>query len=163
MIHVLIVDDSATVRQAMRQILSTAKDLVLDTALDPIFALEKMRKHWPDVIVLDLEMPRMDGLAFLRKVMAERPTPTIVCSTLTQAGAATSMEALAAGAVAVFAKSELNVDTHLEGLASELVRAVRTAAVSRPRALVPRSTTSSPRLSADAILPPGPAPMQAWA
>jgi two-component system chemotaxis response regulator CheB len=92
--------------------------------------------------------------------MAERPTPIIVCSTLTQAGASTSMEALAAGAVAVFPKSELNVDTHLEGLTSELVRAVRSAAVSRPRTLVPRSSNSSPKLTADAMLPPGPGPMQ---
>jgi two-component system chemotaxis response regulator CheB len=161
MINVLIVDDSATVRQTMKQVLGTAKDLALDTALDPIFALEKMRKRWPDVIVLDLEMPRMDGLAFLRKVMAERPTPIIVCSTLTQAGAATSIEALAAGAVAVFPKSELNVDTHLEGLTFELVRAVRTAAISKLWLVAPRSSSSSPKLTADAMLPAGgPAPMQ---
>jgi two-component system chemotaxis response regulator CheB len=161
-IKVLVVDDSAAVRQAMRQILSAASDLVvLDTAIDPLFALEKMKRQWPDVIVLDVEMPRMDGLAFLQKLMVEHPTPVIICSSLTQKGTAMTLEALAAGAVAVFAKSDLDVTGNLQGQASELVRAVRAAALARPRARVapvPMSAVT-PKHSADVVLPQGPPPL----
>lgn len=162
MINVLIVDDSATVRLAMKTVLGGVSDVrVLDTAMDPLFALEKMHKQWPDVIILDIEMPRMDGLAFLRKVMAERPTPIIICSTLTQQGAATTMEALAAGAVAVFSKPELNVSEHLQGVSNELLRAVRSAALAKPKALKRAAVAAPvvPKLSADAMLPAGPAPL----
>lgn len=162
-IGVFIVDDSAAVRQVMREILSGASDItVLDTAIDPLFALEKMKKRWPDVILLDVEMPRMDGLAFLKKLMAERPTPVIICSSLTQQGAAMTMEALACGAVAVFAKSELDVTNNLKGQASELTRAVRAAAVARPRARPSAPAPPlrpTPKYSADAVLPSGPAPL----
>ena len=75
-IRVLVVDDSAVVRQVVTQTLSRDPNIeVIGAALDPVFALEKMKTNWPDVIVLDLEMPRMDGLTFLRRIMAERPTP----------------------------------------------------------------------------------------
>jgi two-component system chemotaxis response regulator CheB len=162
-IKALIVDDSASVRQAMRQVLSAAGDITItDTAIDPLFALEKMKKTWPDVIVLDVEMPRMDGLAFLKKLMAEHPTPVIICSTLTQQGAAMTMEALAAGAVAVFAKADLDVTGSLEGQASELVRAVRAASQARPKArtaLPAPARALTPKLGADAVLPAGPGPL----
>jgi two-component system chemotaxis response regulator CheB len=82
-------------------VLSAAPDIqVIATAADPLFALDKMKRDWPDVIVLDVEMPRMDGITFLRKIMAERPTPVVICSTLTEAGAQTTLQALAAGALA---------------------------------------------------------------
>ena len=92
---VLIIDDSATVRSVVGGILDAAAGMeVMGTAADPIFAMARMEKQWPDVIVLDVEMPRMDGLTFLRKIMSERPTPVVMCSTLTEKGSATSMKAL---------------------------------------------------------------------
>ena len=87
-IRVLIVDDSAVVRQVMAEVLGRDPGIrIIGHAMDPIFAMEKMKKEWPDVILLDVEMPRMDGITFLRKIMAERPTPVIICSSLTERGA----------------------------------------------------------------------------
>jgi two-component system chemotaxis response regulator CheB len=88
-IKVMIVDDSAVVRQVNRETLEREPDIeVIGAAIDPIYALEKMKVQWPDVLVIDIEMPRMDGLTFLKKIMAEHPTPTIVCSSLAEKGAA---------------------------------------------------------------------------
>ena len=79
-VKLLIVDDSAVVRQVLTQVFAQSPDIrVIAAAPDPLFALEKMRSEWPDVIVLDVEMPRMDGITFLRKLMSERPTPVIIC------------------------------------------------------------------------------------
>ena len=86
-IKVMIVDDSALVRQVITQAISRDPSIeVVATAQDPIFALEKLKTQWPDVIVLDIEMPRMDGLTFLKKIMAEHPTPVIICSSLAESG-----------------------------------------------------------------------------
>src|SRR5690606_41584561 len=96
-IQVFIVDDSAVVRQVLSELLAPAKDIqVIGTAADPLFALQKMEKQWPDVILLDIEMPRMDGLTFLRKIMKERHTPVIICSTLTQAATSCCVDDLSA-------------------------------------------------------------------
>ena len=114
-VKVLIVDDSAVVRQVLVEILGKDRDIkVIGHAMDPIFAMEKMAKEWPDVILLDVEMPRMDGITFLRKIMAERPTPVIICSSLTAKGAETTMQALSAGAFAIFTKPTLGVKNYLE-------------------------------------------------
>lgn len=136
-IDVLIVDDSAVVRQVMTSLLEKAPGIsVIGAAADPIFAMHRMKKAWPDVIVLDIEMPRMDGLTFLKKIMAERPTPVVICSTLTQKGAETSMAALAAGAVSVVAKPGSGLKRYLlEEAATELVAAVRAAALVNARKL----------------------------
>jgi two-component system chemotaxis response regulator CheB len=135
-IRVLIVDDSAVVRQVMSDILSHAPGIeVLGTASDPIFAIERMKNAWPDVITLDVEMPRMDGITFLRKVMAERPTPVVVCSTLTGKGTETAMQALSAGAVAVITKPTLGLKDFLRDSADDLVAAVRAAARANMRAM----------------------------
>ena len=100
-IRVMIVDDSAIVRQVASAAIAAQPDMVvMATAVDPLFAMDKMRREWPDVIVLDIEMPRMDGLTFLRKLMAERPTPVVICSSLVDRGAKASFDALAAGAAA---------------------------------------------------------------
>ncbi|KAB2839632.1 MAG: response regulator, partial [Burkholderiales bacterium] len=113
-IRVLVVDDSAVVRQVMSEILGREPGIrVIGAAPDPLFALERMKKEWPDVITLDVEMPRMDGVTFLKKLMAERPTPVVICSSLTQAGAETTMQALAAGAVAIITKPTLGLKNFL--------------------------------------------------
>ncbi|NVK36300.1 MAG: chemotaxis response regulator protein-glutamate methylesterase [Gammaproteobacteria bacterium] len=146
-IRVLIVDDSAVVRQMLADILSKQADIeVIATAPDPYFAIEKMRGNWPDVITLDVEMPRMDGITFLKKIMKSRPTPVVICSSLTEKGAETTMEALAAGAVTIFTKPQVGVKDFLQKSAKELVDAVRTAAkskVSKPRAH-PEAVTQRP-------------------
>ena len=138
-INVLIVDDSAVVRQVISQILVKDRAIqVLAAVADPVFALERMRMHWPDVIVLDVEMPRMDGVTFLKQIMATRPTPVVICSTLTTKGADTTMQALAAGAVAIVAKPKIGVKNFLLSASSDLVEAVKGAALANVRNL--RST-----------------------
>lgn len=128
-IRVMIVDDSATVRQVLSAVLSDTPDIeVIATAADPIFALEKMHKNWPDVLVLDIEMPRMDGITFLRKLMSERPVPVVICSTLTEKGTKTSMQALAAGAVGVAAKPTTGLRQFLQESSAELIGQIRAAA-----------------------------------
>jgi len=138
-IRVLVVDDSAVVRQVMTEILGREAGIrVIGSAPDPLFALERMRKEWPDVITLDVEMPRMDGVTFLRKIMAERPTPVVICSSLTMAGAETTMQALAAGAVSIITKPTLGLKDFLHESSNDVVAAVRAAAQSRVRNLSPR-------------------------
>lgn len=128
-IRVMIVDDSATVRQVLTSVLSESPDIeVIATAADPIFALEKMQKNWPDVLVLDVEMPRMDGITFLRKLMSERPVAVVICSTLTEKGTKTSMQALAAGAVGIAAKPTSGLRQFLQESSAELVNQIRAAA-----------------------------------
>ena len=131
-IKVMIVDDSAVVRQVMQETLSKAADIqVIGTAPDPIFARQRMEREWPDVIVLDIEMPRMDGLTFLRQLMAERPTPVVICSSLTEKGAETTMQALASGALGIITKPSIGVRDFIQDSASDLIQAVRAAASAR--------------------------------
>ncbi len=128
-IKVMLVDDSAVVRQVLTALLTKDSGIeVIASAPDPIFAMDKMNSNWPDVIVLDVEMPRMDGITFLRQIMSIRPTPVIICSTLTEKGAATSMQALAAGAVAIVTKPKAGLKNFLEIDAGDIVQAVKTAA-----------------------------------
>ncbi|MEI7613364.1 MAG: chemotaxis response regulator protein-glutamate methylesterase [Betaproteobacteria bacterium] len=128
-IKVMVVDDSAVVRKVMSAILDRDPDIrVIGTAPDPIFAIEKMRKDWPDVVTLDIEMPRMDGITFLGQLMAERPTPVVICSSLTTAGAETTLQALSAGAVAIITKPGLGVGDFLQDSSDDLVAAVKAAA-----------------------------------
>jgi two-component system, chemotaxis family, protein-glutamate methylesterase/glutaminase len=141
-VNVLIVDDSALVRQVLTEILATQPALhVMAAVADPLFAMQRMRITWPDVIVLDIEMPRMDGITFLRKIMAERPTPVVVCASLSSTGAATTLQALAAGAVAVVAKPKLGMRTHLLDASAELIHAVKAASRANLRNL--RSSASA--------------------
>jgi two-component system, chemotaxis family, protein-glutamate methylesterase/glutaminase len=157
-IKVLIVDDSAVVRQVLVEILGKDRKIkVIGHAMDPIFAMEKMAKEWPDVILLDVEMPRMDGITFLRKIMAEHPTPVIICSSLTAKGAETTMQALAAGAFAIFTKPSMGVKGYLEEASRDLVSAVQAAASARMSKLprVDPALKPPPKLSADAVLAPG--------
>jgi two-component system, chemotaxis family, protein-glutamate methylesterase/glutaminase len=155
-IKVLVVDDSAVVRQVMLQILSKAPDIkVIGTASDPLFAMQKMNSDWPDVITLDVEMPRMDGITFLKKLMAERPTPVVICSSLTEKGAETTMQALAAGAVSIITKPKMGVKQFLSDSSNDLVSAVQAAAQANVRRLalpVSALVPPAPKLSADAML-----------
>lgn len=158
-IKVLIVDDSAVVREVLTETLSRAPGLmVLAAAPDPIFAMERMKKQWPDVIVLDIEMPRMDGLTFLRKIMSIRPTPVVICSSLTEQGADITMDALAAGAVAIVTKPKLALKKFLTDSGKEIVEAVRGAAQARLGKLAVSGTTAPAplqapnKLTADAML-----------
>ena len=150
-IKVMIVDDSAVVRQVLSAMLASHPGIeVIGVAADPLFALGKMNNLWPDVLLLDVEMPRMDGITFLRKLMAERPTPVVICSTLTTAGAQTTLQALAEGAVCVVNKPTVGLKQFLHDATDELVQAIRTAARANLRRLMSRT---APKLSADAILP----------
>lgn len=155
-IKVLIVDDSAVVRQVLTATLSEDPGIeVIGAASDPVFAMERMRVQWPDVIVLDVEMPRMDGITFLKKLMAEHPTPVVICSTLTEKGAATTMHALAAGAVSIVTKPTLGLKQFLQDSSNDLISAVKAAARANVCRLVPfgGQQVVSPKLSADAVLP----------
>ena len=135
-IKVFLVDDSALVRQVLTACLESHPNIqVIGQASDPLFALEKMQKDWPDVLVLDVEMPRMDGITFLRKIMAERPTPSIICSTLTEDGAAITLDALAAGAVGVFTKAKLGLKESLQQISGDLIKQIELAARSHPHAM----------------------------
>lgn len=152
-IKVQLVDDSAVVRQVLQGVLQNDPGIeVSGAASDPIFALAHMQKQWPDVIVLDVEMPRMDGITFLKKIMAERPTPVVICSTLTEKGTATSMQALEAGAVQIVTKPKVGLKSFLQDAADELVHAVKAAARANVRNLR-RQPPAAPKLTADAILP----------
>ncbi|MGE3537614.1 MAG: chemotaxis response regulator protein-glutamate methylesterase [Candidatus Tectimicrobiota bacterium] len=153
-IKVLVVDDSAVVRQVVTDLLSHDPAIqVIGAVADPLFAMERMRKAWPDVIILDIEMPRMDGISFLKKLMAEHPTPVVVCSTLTTKGAETTMQALAAGAVGILAKPKLALKQFLQEAQTEFLDAVKAAAQANRRCLRPGPAPAvGPKLSADAIL-----------
>jgi len=156
-ISVMIIDDSAVVRQVLADIINKTPGLrVMAVAPDPLYALEKMQREWPDVIVLDVEMPRMDGITFLRKIMDEHPTPVVLCSTLTEKGADTTMQAMAAGAVEIIVKPKLALKRFLEESAAALVNAIKAAAqarVPRVRAAPAPTRPIPPKLTADAIIP----------
>jgi two-component system chemotaxis response regulator CheB len=149
-INVLVVDDSAVVRTAMTQILGRV-GMYVQTAPDPLIALQKMQAQRPDVILLDIEMPRMDGLTFLNKVMSSDPIPVVVCSGLAGPGTEVALHALEEGAVDIVTKPRLGLKGFLEDSANRIVQAVRAAAQARirTRARVP----VVPKLGADAVVP----------
>lgn len=153
-IKVFIVDDSAVVRQVLTEVLGADPALeVCGSAADPLFAFERFKHGWPDVIVSDVEMPRMDGVTFVRRVMAERPTPVVVCSSLTEKGAQTTMNVLAAGAVGVVTKPKLGVKQFLQESSQALTEAVRGAARARVARLLPPDPERMVRHTADAMMP----------
>ncbi len=159
-IKVMVVDDSAVVRQVVAGLLSAAPGIeVIAAVADPLLAIERLKHQWPDVIVLDVEMPRMDGITFLRKIMQERPTPVVICSTLAEKGAKTTLEALAAGAVAIVTKPKLGLKQFLTEAADDLVATVRGAARANVRRLPLRAESAPPapaaKNTADVILAPG--------
>ncbi|MGZ4976773.1 MAG: protein-glutamate methylesterase/protein-glutamine glutaminase [Methylobacter sp.] len=149
MIKVLIVDDSAVVRQVLTGVLDGVSGIkVIGAAPDPIFALKRMATEWPDVIVLDIEMPRMDGVTFLKKLMAEHPIPVVICSNLTEKGAEVTMQAMSAGAVDIITKPKVNLRNFLQESKSTIIDVIKAAAQSRPRII--KSVTVSPNRVASA-------------
>lgn len=127
-LHVLVVDDSATVRQVMQSVLKTDSRIDVTVAADPLIALSKIEKQPPDVVITDLEMPRMGGIALIRKIMATRPIPIIVCSAVAERGASLAMEALREGAVDVITKPKIGVRDFLHESAVQLLDSVWSAA-----------------------------------
>ncbi|SEG74929.1 protein-glutamate methylesterase/protein-glutamine glutaminase [Bosea lathyri] len=153
-IRVLIVDDSASVRQVLSSILSEDPGIeVMGTAADAFSAARRLQTELPDVIILDIEMPGMDGLTFLRKIMAQRPIPVIICSTLTEAGSRALFDALEAGAVDVLPKPRIDTRNALTETAGRLRHAVRAAAQAKLRPQQPRMQIER-KLTADVIMPP---------
>ncbi len=145
---VLVVDDSAVVRQFMTALLSQQPDMEVMVAADPIIAQRKIRETRPDVILLDLEMPRMDGLTYLRRLMEEvDPIPVVVCSSHAESGTEAALRALDEGAVEVVAKPRLGVREFLHEAALILIDTLKAAAQARRRRMLP------PRLTADVVLP----------
>ena len=153
-IRVLIVDDSAVVRQTLSEVLSTDPEIeVMGTAADPFVATERMREEVPDVITLDIEMPRMDGLTFLQKIMSQHPIPVVICSSLAEEGAQSTLKALEYGAVDIITKPHLGSKQFLEDSRIALCQAVKAAAAAQLRVLRPGRVVE-PKLTADAILSP---------
>ncbi len=133
-VKVFVVDDSAVVRQALAHMLSGNPEVeLIGSAPNPLLAMDAIRKNPPDVLLLDIEMPGMDGLTFLRQIMAGTPIPTVICSTLSTEGSKIALDALAFGAVAVLAKPKLGLRQFLDDSRREMIQTLKTAAKSRPR------------------------------
>ncbi|MES5098550.1 chemotaxis response regulator protein-glutamate methylesterase [Agrobacterium sp. BA1120] len=159
--RVLIVDDSASVRQTLTAVLEADPAIeVIGAASDPYMAAKKIQEDLPDVITLDVEMPRMDGITFLRKIMSQHPIPVVMCSSLTEAGSETLLQALEAGAVDIILKPRIGAADHLAESALRICEVVKSAAHARVTGVkAARSAAASgpqAKLTADAVLPPPP-------
>ncbi|WP_343052052.1 protein-glutamate methylesterase/protein-glutamine glutaminase [Mycoplana rhizolycopersici] len=160
-VRVLVIDDSASVRQTLTSVLQSDPGIeVIGTASDPFIAAKRIQEEIPDVITLDVEMPRMDGITFLRKLMSQKPIPVVMCSSLTEQGTETLMQAMEAGAVDVILKPKIAAADHLAEQASRICEVVKSAAQARlrqrPAGTVRSASASGPaqKLTADVILPP---------
>ena len=157
-IRVLIVDDSASVRTTLSEIIAADPDLeVMATASDPYVAVERIRQEVPDVMFLDLEMPRMDGLTFLRKMMSQRPIPTVICSSITQEGSEALLQALEAGAVDVVTKPRIDTAQWLHESSMRITDAAKAAAHAKLKGGVRKQAPElkvEAKLTADAVLAP---------
>lgn len=155
-IRVLVVDDSAVVRQSLETIINSDPELeVMGTAADPYLAANKIKKEVPDVITLDIEMPRMDGLTFLKKVMSQHPMPVVIISSLTEKGTRSGIKALEFGAVEIITKPRMDSRKFIEESRISICDAIKAAAVStmKRRNVPAPSIHVEPKHTADAILP----------
>ncbi len=151
-IRVLIVDDSALVRMTLADVLASDPDIeIMDTAADPYVAARKMRSEVPDVITLDIEMPRMDGITFLQKLMSQHPVPVVICSSLAEERSETVLKALEYGAVDIIQKPAMGTKQFLEESKITICDIIKAAAKSQLRKLSPKRKVE-PKLSADAVL-----------
>lgn len=152
-IKVLIVDDSAVVRQAIAEIVNSEDDMeVIGTASDPFFAAAKMEEQLPDVITLDVEMPKMDGLTFLKKIMSQHPIPVVMCSSLTGEGSASALKALEYGAIEIITKPAFGTKQFLYDSRIVLCDAIRAASKAKIKVYTPREIIATPKLSADVMI-----------
>lgn len=156
-IKVMLVDDSAVVRQTLSEVLNSDPQIeVVETCHDPYIAAQKLRKFKPDVMMLDVEMPRMDGITFLQKIMSQNPIPVIICSTLVEKGAETTLRALEYGAVDIIQKPTIGTKKFLQETKVQLTDAVKAAAEARISKLTAKKQQQSgPKLTADAVLSGG--------
>lgn len=154
-IRVLVVDDSAVVRQTLEEILNSDSMIqVMATASDPYIAARKIAKEVPDVIVLDVEMPRMDGITFLQKIMSQHPIPVVICSALTDKRCETTIKALEYGAVDIITKPKLGVKSFIMESSIIICDAVKAAAKARLKKISPTAKLVEKKLTADVVLPP---------
>ncbi len=152
-IRVLIVDDSAVVRQTLAGVLSADPEIeVMAKASDPYLAAEHISREVPDVILLDVEMPRMDGLTFLQKIMAQHPIPVVICSSLAESRSETALRALEYGAVEIIEKPRLGAKQFLEESRIRICDAVKAAAAVRVKRIAAHPQPVPPKLTADAVL-----------
>ena len=152
-IKVLIVDDSSVVRQTLSAIIDEQDDLmVIGTAADPYIAVDKMRTQAPDVITLDVEMPKMDGLTFLKKIMSQHPIPVVMCSSLTEKNCETTMKAMEYGAVDIITKPQMGVKQFFEDFKVTICDSIRGAAMSNIKARKFAARPPQKKLTADAVL-----------
>ena len=156
-IRVLIVDDSAVVRQTIKEILESDPGIeVMAVAADPIFALKRMETERPDVIITDVEMPRMDGISFIKAIMEKDPIPIVVCSSKTEEGSANAIRALEYGAVLIIQKPKLGTKQFLEESRIRICDAVREAELSKGKLGVIKTrfalSSVEPKLTADVML-----------
>jgi two-component system chemotaxis response regulator CheB len=153
-VRVLIVDDSAYVRQALKELLETDPQIqVIAVAADPYAAVERIKDQVPDVITLDIEMPRMDGLTFLDKLMSQHPIPVVICSTLSGTGTDVALAALAKGAVDIITKPKLGTKEFFEESRVRICDVVKSAALARLLRRAPTTAVhANPKLTADAVL-----------
>jgi two-component system chemotaxis response regulator CheB len=154
-IRVLVIDDSALIRSVMKELINREPDMeCIGTAPDPLVAREMIKALNPDVLTLDVEMPKMDGLDFLERLMRLRPMPVVMVSTLTELGSDITFRALALGAVDFVSKPKMDIARGMEDYAREITDKIRTASQARVRKSFSAATlTVEKRLSADAILP----------
>lgn len=153
-IRVLVVDDSAVVRQTLSHILTSDVAIeVIATASDPFLAAQKLRSEAPDVITLDVEMPKMDGLTFLKKIMSQHPMPVVIISSLTQSGTETALKALEYGAIDIVTKPQLGTKAFLEESRIRICDVVKAAANARVRRRNFSASAVPPKLNAGSVLP----------
>jgi len=153
-ISVLVVDDSAVVRKTLTDVLESDPGIKVQAAArDPYHAAELMSQERPDVVMLDVEMPRMDGITFLRKIMVQNPIPVVICSSLAEKGSETAFRALEYGAVEIITKPRIGTKVYLDESRVRICDSVRAAAASKVVKISPGLAVSPPKLTADVVLP----------